>query len=161
MKPLAELKPVERDTLRTAADWVRKPSEELRLCAGTAAAALGAATPLGNIAWAVFGSGGSLAPPDLPAVPPPPGMTSQFARNAVRLAAALGPPAQPARTLRQFLIVGVALAMYQARQNQRWRGTPLAEVNGQILHLYQELGLLPAGQGEAQGGEDLWDYAKE
>ena len=87
---------------------------------------------------------------------------TQFARNAVRLAAALGPPAELPRTLRKFLIVGVALAMYQDRQTQRWKGTPLAEVNDEIFKLYQELDLLPAQADQGQPPtKEIWDYVKE
>ena len=57
-----------------------RPSENRRAC-WAAAEAAGSATPAGCAAMAAFWSGGSLAPPDLPAVPPGEDLTGAHGRR--------------------------------------------------------------------------------
>jgi len=60
-----------REGLTAAENWVRKPEEEQRRAAGKIAEDQGFNGAGAWIAFAAFTSGGSLAPPDLQAVPPP------------------------------------------------------------------------------------------
>jgi len=60
-----------REGLAAAENWVRKPEEEQRRAAGKIAEDQGFNGAGAWIAFAAFTSGGSLAPPDLQAVPPP------------------------------------------------------------------------------------------
>jgi hypothetical protein len=80
--PLAETA-----ALAVVEKWLSDSAEEHRRAAMPAAEAAGLGTPAGCAALAVFFSGGSLAPPDVPVVPPGEYLTAQAAANAVILAA--------------------------------------------------------------------------
>ena len=73
--------------LTAAEAWVYQPTEENR----RSAMALAEATEFsGACSWAAvaaFWSGGSISPPDAPAVPPPEGLTAKAVAGAVMLAA--------------------------------------------------------------------------
>lgn len=71
--------------------WLREPGDELRRKAFAAGQEAGFDTPEGLACFALFLSGGSIAPAtqEVP-VPPPPGVFGRVAAGAVQLAAALG-----------------------------------------------------------------------
>lgn len=74
--------------------WLKSPTETNRQAAGMAADAAGYDTAAGNLAAAVFWSGGSLTPPHLPPVPPRDDLTGTAVVGALMLAsgiAASGP----------------------------------------------------------------------
>lgn len=79
----AALTPVEDAALVAAVHWVQEPSEEHRRAAGDAAERAGLGSLAGGVAKAVFWSGGSMNPPRLPAVPPPPALTAVMLARAL------------------------------------------------------------------------------
>jgi hypothetical protein len=78
--------------LAAAREWVADPSDDHRRAARTAAEAAGFDTAAGCVALAVFFSGGSLAPPELPAVPPADKLTGDMVAVAIALAVVLDEP---------------------------------------------------------------------
>jgi hypothetical protein len=96
--------------LRAAEKWLADPSEDNRRATMPAAEKAGLGDPAGCAAAACFWSGGSLAPPELPAVPPGEHLTAHGVAGAVMLAAVLGEPAQVTEKHRQFLTLGQEVA---------------------------------------------------
>ena len=89
---------------------MKQPSEENRRAAETASEKAGLAKPAGCAAVAAFWSGGSLAPPNVPVVPPGPTLTAQAAANAVLLSAAATDPAKAPDKYFKFLAEGIQVA---------------------------------------------------
>jgi hypothetical protein len=106
--------PVEA-ALRAAEAWVVEPVEVKRIHAQSAAEAAGYDTPAGCAAAAAW-SGGSLAPPGAPVVPPAAHLTAHGAAAAVMLAAVSGPAEAIPESYRALLIQGLAIA----RGENRW-----------------------------------------
>jgi len=71
--------------LQAAEKWVSTQADESRRAAFAAAEKAGLTTPAGCAALAAFLSGGSLAPPTVPAVPPAEGACAQAVAGAVVL----------------------------------------------------------------------------
>lgn len=71
--------------LAAAKQWCLEPTEEHRQACGAGAA--GEDSAAAQLAWAAYYSGGSLAPPDLPEVPPAPAMTANTVIAALIAAA--------------------------------------------------------------------------
>lgn len=105
-------KPVEPSKAKAVAAaeaWVKEPSEANRLAAGAAADAAGYDTPTGCLAAAAFWSGGSLAPPHLPPVPPKDDLTGTAVTGALMLASASAPNGpEPAKA--KFVSMGGEVA---------------------------------------------------
>jgi hypothetical protein len=95
--------------LGAAEAWVIDPSEENRRAALPAAEAAGYGTAAGCAAAAAFWSGGSLAPPNLPAVPPGEHLSAHGAASAVMLAAVATEPEKAPEKSREFLRLGVEI----------------------------------------------------
>lgn len=100
--------------LEAAEAWCRAPTEENRRAAQTAADAgeFGSAE-----CWAAMGafwSGGSLAPPDAPVVPPGPFLTGKAVAGTLMMCAARHAPADPRATNVLFLERGIAIAQTPA-----------------------------------------------
>jgi hypothetical protein len=90
--------------------WVRQPAELNRRLAEDAAKAAGLDNPAGLAAQAAFWSGGSLAPDDVPMVPPDPTLTGNAVAGAVKLAVfRSGPVASEARG-RAFMAMAFDIA---------------------------------------------------
>jgi hypothetical protein len=99
----------------TAAEkWVAAPTEDNRRAAE---AANGLETPAGCAAMAASWSGGSLAPPDKPALRPAEHLTGTAVVGALFQAALQTEPEQFADKVRQFLNLGVAVAT----GSHRWK----------------------------------------
>jgi hypothetical protein len=96
--------------LQAAEKWVADPSEDNRRPAMSAAEAAGLGNPAGCAAAAVFWSGGSLAPPNLPVVPPGEHLTAHGAASSILLAAVLTEPEKAADKHRRFLTLGMEVA---------------------------------------------------
>jgi hypothetical protein len=96
--------------LQAAEKWVADPSEDHRRAAMAAADAVGLADPAGCAAAAGFWSGGSLAPPNAPVVPPGEHLTAHGVAGAVLLAAVLTEPAKAPDKHRAFLKLGLDVA---------------------------------------------------
>lgn len=71
------------EVFRTVIDWVREPDDCHRRAVEAAGRAVGIATPLGNLATAVFYNEGSISLPGLPEVPPDPDMTAKMVAQAL------------------------------------------------------------------------------
>lgn len=89
--------------VETAEQWVYKPSEENRRRAMAAAEATKFDHPACWAAVAAFWSGGSLAPENVPAIPPADNLNAKAVAGAVRLAAVLREPVKAAEKYRWFL----------------------------------------------------------
>jgi hypothetical protein len=92
--------------LRAAVGWVLDPSEENRRAAEKPGKAAGLGDPAGGLATAVFLSGGSMTPPELPAVPPPEHMTGKVVGGAVLLAAVKYDASRQRDNYRAFAALG-------------------------------------------------------
>lgn len=84
-----------RDATSSAADegfrclveWIEEPSDSRRRVAPTLVKPVGAATPLGILLQALFQSGGSISPPDLPKFEPDPMLFRKLVAQSVLLTA--------------------------------------------------------------------------
>lgn len=104
-----EDRPENLAALQAAETWLAEPSEANRRAAMQAAEILEFHTPASWAAVAVFWSEGSLAPPDVPPVPPGEHLTAVAAAAAVTLAAVLTEPEKAADKYKTFLAQGLAL----------------------------------------------------
>ncbi len=105
-----ELPPKELAALKAVVEWVLKPEEPNRLAAFAAGQAAGLDTPVGRAAIAVFGSGDSLAPPDLPKVAPQPYATARAVAGSIALASVQGDPNTIPERQRELMELGIAVA---------------------------------------------------
>lgn len=96
--------------LQSAESWVKAPTEENRRAAEAASEMATLAKPAGCAAIAAFWSGGSLAPPNVPVVPPGPTLTAQAVANTVLLAAVTNDPAKAPDKYFKFLAEGIQVA---------------------------------------------------
>ncbi|SPE38312.1 Putative secreted protein (fragment) [Candidatus Sulfopaludibacter sp. SbA3] len=87
--------------------WISQPTDEHRRAAHAAAEAAQFSTPAGCAGLAAFFSGGSLAPPDSPAVPPGEFLTAKAVSGAVIFAAVSNEPAKAPEKFKQFLAQGL------------------------------------------------------
>lgn len=83
--------PRARHSLDTALRWLDDPTEEHRRAARIAADAVGKPVPEQFLGFAVFYSGGSVAPPGMQPSPPPPHSCARFAVSAVQQLAYASP----------------------------------------------------------------------
>ena len=90
--------------------WVQNPSEQNRRAAEAAYQVAEVSTPAGCAALSAFLSGGSLAPPNVPAVPPADHLTAHAASGAVTLAAVLTEPEKADEKFKRFLAKGMEYA---------------------------------------------------
>jgi hypothetical protein len=104
-----DLSPQDREALEAAQAWVEQPEEPQRRRCEAAAAAAGYETPAAWVATAAFWSGGSLAPPNVPVVPPGEHLTAHAACGAVMLAAVARQPEKAPQRYAQFLQIGKEL----------------------------------------------------
>ena len=102
--------PAAAEALETARAWVIDPTDARRRAAFPASQAAGMGTPAGCAAAAVYFSGGSLAPPELPAVVPPEHITGQMVANSLVLAAVIKEPEKAAEKYAAFLRTGLEVA---------------------------------------------------
>ena len=109
--------PEQKAALEAAEKYVEVPTDSNRRAAMTAAEAADFGTPAGCAAVAAFFSAGSLAPPDLPPVPPPEHLAARSVANAVVLSAVYAEPEKAPEKYKQFLDLGRAVA---AGKN-RWK----------------------------------------
>lgn len=96
--------------VEAAEQWVYKPSEEHRRLCHAAAEAAGFDNPASWAAMAAFWSSGSMAPPNVPAVPPAEHFTGQAVAGAVMLSAVLSEPEKAEEKYRLFLEQGIDIA---------------------------------------------------
>lgn len=91
--------------LAAAERWVKDPNESNRRAAGTAAELAEYNNPPGTLAAGVFWSAGSLAPPNVPPVPPREEFTGLAVAGALLLASVTDPEAVDT-TRSRFLTIG-------------------------------------------------------
>lgn len=103
------VKPAELAALDAAEAWADQPDEPKRRAAAAAAEVCNNAGPAASVALAAFWSEGSLAPADLPPVPPPPTATAQAITAALMMAAPAGVPKQAPQRYQTFLAAGKQL----------------------------------------------------
>lgn len=96
--------------LAAAESWVYNPGEQTRQPIGEAAAKAGLGTPTGWAAMAAFWSGGSLAPPDSPVVPPKDDLTGKAVAGAISLAAIDDDPQRAAGKSVAFIKMALDIA---------------------------------------------------
>jgi hypothetical protein len=113
----AEVPDREAAALNAARQWATAPAEDRRRAAEAAAEAVNYATPAGQAACAAYWSGGSLAPPKVPVVPPAEHLLPRACANAALLAVTLGDPKTAAERLARCL----ALAADVASGKNRWK----------------------------------------
>jgi hypothetical protein len=101
--------PVEA-ALSAAVRWVLEPTEEHRRAAEPVAVAAGETTAPGCLALAAHWSGGSMTPPDLPPVPPPPYLCGQMVAGSLLLIESEFPDVFTSDTYPQYLALGLAIA---------------------------------------------------
>jgi Family of unknown function (DUF6931) len=89
--------------------WVSAPNEQNRWAAKQTAENEDPMTLSGLLAMAVFLAGPSMAPPNLPAVPPPDHATSEIVANAVFLAGVVKEPEKAKEKYRVFMQKASAL----------------------------------------------------
>jgi len=87
--------------------WIAQPNDDNRRAAMSAAEAADTGTAAGCAGMAAFFSGGSLAPPDVPPVPPGPYLTARAVSGAVILAAVAVEPEKAPEKFRMFLAQGM------------------------------------------------------
>jgi hypothetical protein len=105
-----ELPPAEAAACKAAVEWVLQPTEENRKAAQAPGEKAGIGTPAGGLAMAATWTGGSLAPPNVPVVPPGPFVPAKAVAGAILLAAAKAEPVKIADTRRLFVELGVGVA---------------------------------------------------
>jgi hypothetical protein len=106
----ADAPPAVVAALEAAEAWVYEPTEERRRTAMERAQATDFDQPGAWAAVAAFWSGGSMAPPGLPEVPPPDHLTGLAVDGAVALAAVVKEPERAPEHLRRFLRQAIDIA---------------------------------------------------
>jgi hypothetical protein len=106
-----DLPPEQVDALRSAVRWVLQPDEKQRRAAAAAGAKVRLDNAPGCLAHGAFYSGGSLNPPKLPEVLAKPFMTAKTVSGAALLSALLQGPKKTEELQRQFLVLGLGVAM--------------------------------------------------
>lgn len=117
-KPVADPKnPTHAAAIAATEKWAAQPNDELRRATFPAAEAAEPGTAPGAAAMAVYFSGGSLAPADLPDVPPPAHLTGHFVALTVTLAATLPDPENAEEQFKKFIALGIEVA----NGTNRWK----------------------------------------
>jgi hypothetical protein len=104
--------PPDTEALAAAEAWVFKPDEDNRRAAYDRAMATQFQTPAAWAAMASFWSGGSIAPANLPTVPPPSNVMGRAVWGAVIIASVINPksPEDMESRHRAFLTQGIDIA---------------------------------------------------
>ena len=105
-----KLEPWERIASKAAVKWVLEPSEANRAAAKRPAEVLGLGSPAGALAAAANQTGGSLAPPNVPAVSPSPFAPARAVAIAVKVASTKGDPQGILAMQRSFIELGISIA---------------------------------------------------
>jgi Family of unknown function (DUF6931) len=96
--------------LEAAEAWVKEPTDENRRAAMAKAQATAMDASAAWAAVAAFWSGGSMAPKDLPEVPPPPHLLGVAVSGAITLAAVQTDPQHADEKRQRFIASGVDIA---------------------------------------------------
>lgn len=90
--------------------WLREPTDGNRRAAMEAGEAADYTTPAGCVALATFFSGGSIAPPDLEPVAPPPFVAGKALAGAILIASVATEPEKAPEKLSGYLDQGIHVA---------------------------------------------------
>jgi hypothetical protein len=112
--------PAAAAAVKAARSWVIDPSDENRRAAFPAAEAAKVGSPAGCAALAAFLSGGSLAPPNLTAVPPADHLTADMVAWSLAMAAVIKEPEKASEKYTSFLKLGLEIVEGQ----HLWAETP-------------------------------------
>jgi len=104
-----DLTPLEKRAIDAAKTWAHDPNDAHCRAAEAAAKETEFTGAPSWLAVSAFWSGDSLAPADLPPVPPNETLTAEAITGALAMATALGPPNQTSNRYREFLKTGRAL----------------------------------------------------
>jgi hypothetical protein len=104
-----KLSPDDQAAVAAAVGWVLEPGEPQRQAAQAPADAT-PGSPAGMLATAVVRSGGSMLPPNLPLVEPPPSLTGDTVAAGLHVAAAQAGPEEIVARYRQFVALGIGVA---------------------------------------------------
>lgn len=104
------LSDTDKAACKAAVRWILAPTEENRAAAGAPAEAAGPATPAGGLAKAAFRTGGSIAPPKYPPIPPKPFAPAKAASLSVKLSSTKAEPTRISETQKLYAELGMALA---------------------------------------------------
>jgi hypothetical protein len=126
--------PAAAAALEAARAWVIDPQDEKRRATFAAAEAADLGTPAGCAAAAAYFSGGSLAPPNLPAVAPADHLTPHLVASALTLAAVIKQPEKAAEKYASFLRTGMEVASGQHAWPEAARG--VTEKEGRVADGY-------------------------
>jgi len=96
----------ERAAIAAAREWSADQTAVLSSAAGQAAEAVGLESAAGWVAQAAFWSGDNLSPPDVPAVKPPPTLTSAAVKGAIIAVAFAASPDAPDVVIEECLLSG-------------------------------------------------------
>jgi hypothetical protein len=105
-----DLPPPDRAAATAAVLWVMQPTEETRAAAKARAEAAGPASAAGALAMAANLTGGSIAPPNVPPVPPAPFASAQAMARAVKLASIKCEPALILKAQRSYVELAIRVA---------------------------------------------------
>jgi hypothetical protein len=108
--------------LAAAEAWVYQPTEDNRRAAMAVAQATGFTTPASWAAVGAFWSGGSMAPPEAPTVPPGEFLTSAAVAGAVLLAAVEREPEKSDDKFRAFIAAAIDIANGGNGRNEAMTG---------------------------------------
>ena len=104
------LSDADKAACKAAVRWILTPTEENRAAAGAPAEAAGPATPSGGLASAAFQTGGSIAPPKYPTIPPSPFAPAKAVSISVKLSSTKAERARISETQKLYVEMGVAVA---------------------------------------------------
>jgi hypothetical protein len=90
--------------------WLREPTDQNRRAAMEAGESADLATPAGCVALATFFSGGSIAPPGVDPVAPPPFVSGKTLATAILISAVVREPELGEKKLKGFLEQGIHVA---------------------------------------------------
>ena len=105
-----DLPPPDRAAATAAVLWVMQPTEETRAAAKGPAEAAGPASAAGALAMAANLTSGSIAPPNVPPVPPAPFASAQAIARAVKLASIKCEPVQIPKAQRSYVELAIQVA---------------------------------------------------
>lgn len=121
-------------TLSTAESWVTNTAEETRRKAFDCAEEIGFGTPAGCAALSAFWADGSITPPDVQAVPPPPQLSASAAANACILAAVIAEPDLADEKLKKFISTGLEVAEGTNRWKEARTTPPISNTGASASH---------------------------
>ena len=104
------LSDADKAACQAAVRWIFTPTEENRAAAGAPAEAAGPATPSGGLARAAFQTGGSIATPKCPPIPPPLFAPAKAVSISVKLSSTKAEAARISEAQKLYAELGMALA---------------------------------------------------